>query len=202
MMKPTDKTPVSASPLGARGVLDSCAVLMASRPLLRVLLDERASTTFETALMMAFVLIPITFGLIMTTGALWTWSGVVHLTRIGATYAATHCWQDPGGSNVVAYMQANLPPVLDPNQITNGQAQISVQYWTQDPVGHQTIPFICGASCAPDCAPDAVTVTVTGYQFNVVTGIIGLQPIPMPPFSTSVQVESAGANPDIGAYLP
>src|ERR1035438_159935 len=160
------------------------------------------SVTFETALVMAFILIPVTFGLIMTAGALWTWSGVVHLTRIGAVYAATHCYQDASGSNVVSYMQTNLPPILDPTQITNGQALITVQYWTQDPVGHQTIPFDCGSSCSPDCAPDAVTVTVTGYQFNVVTSIVGLQPIPMPPFSTSMQVESAGADNDIGQFVP
>ncbi len=168
----------------------------------RWLRDESASTTFEAALVMAFILIPVTFGLIMTAGALWTWNGVIHLTRTGALYAATHCWQDSSGSNVVNYMQTHLPPILDPDQITNGQALITVQYWTQDPVGHQTIPFDCGSSCSPDCAPDAVTVTVTGYQFNVVTAIVGLQPIPMPPFSTTHQVESAGADPDIGQYVP
>jgi hypothetical protein len=165
-------------------------------------LDTSAATTFESALVMAFILIPVTFGLIMTAGALWTWSGVVHLTRVGALYAATHCFQDSSGSNVIAYMESHVPPILDPNQLTNGQALILVQYWTQDPVNHQTIPFNCGSSCSPDCAPDAVTVTVTGYQFNVVTSIVGLQPIPMPPFSTSFQVESAGADNDTGQYVP
>ncbi len=164
--------------------------------------SPKGSVTFETALVFAFIMIPVTFGSIMTAGALWTWSGVVHLVRAGAQYAATHCYQDSAGSNVIAFMQANLPPILDPSQLTSGPATITVQYWTQDPVGHQTIPFQCGSSCSPDCAPDAVTVSVSGYQFNVVTSIVGLQPIPMPPFSATFQVESAGANNDIGQYVP
>jgi len=148
------------------------------------------------------ILFPVTFGLLMVAQAIWTWSGVIHLTRVGAVYASTHCWQDSSGSNVVNYMQTHLPPLVDANQIVNGPATINVQYWTQDRVNHQTVPFECAASCTPDCVPDAVTVTVTGYQFNSLNRFLGLQPISMPAYSTSIHVESVGGNPDTGESTP
>src|SRR5579871_5162835 len=128
--------------------------------------NESASTTFESALVMSLIMFPVTFGIMMLTGLVFTWGGVVHLTRVGAAYAATHCYQDSVGSNVQNYMLSNLPVLMDSTQLTNGPAVITVQYWTQDRVGHQTIPFVCGSGCSLDCTPDAVTVTVSGYQFS------------------------------------
>lgn len=159
---------------------------------------EDGHASIETALTLGSIVLPSVLGLVMVAQAVWTWGGVIHLTRLGALYAATHCVQDSAGSNVINYMQTHVPPIVDPRQIINGPAQIQVQYWTQDGVNHQTIPFECSASCSTECAPDAVTVTVTGYQFASLTRALGLPPIPMPAFSTTMQVESAGGNPDAG----
>ena len=156
----------------------------------------------ETALVFGTVVMPAVFGVLLVAQAVWTWGGVVHLTRLGAVYAATHCWQDTSGSNVVNYMQTHVPPMIDSAQIVNGPAQIQIQYWTQDAVNHQTVPFECAGSCTPACVPDAVTVTVNGYQFQSLVRVVGLSPINMPPFSTSMHMESVGGNPDTGEAVP
>ena len=130
----------------------------------------------------------------MAALAVWTWAGVVHLTRVGAVYAATHCAIDGTGSNVVSYMQAHLPPMVDPGQLINGPAVITVQYLTQDSVNNVTSPAQCLPGCTLDCAPDAVSVTVSGYQFTSFLAV--LSPIAMPSFSTTMQIESGGGNPD------
>ena len=138
----------------------------------------------------------------MVSQAVWTWAGIIHLTRLGAVYAATHCWQDSAGSNVVNYMQTHVPPMIDSQQIRRGPAQIQVQYLTQDAVNRQTVPYECAESCSPTCAPDAVTVTISGYQFASLTRVLGLAPIAAPSFSTTMHVESQGGNPDTGGAVP
>jgi len=164
---------------------------------------QRGAATPEFAVIFVAILVPATLGLIMVAQAVWTWSGVVHLTRLGAVYAAAHSPADTNGSNVISYMQAHVPAMVDANQIITGPATITVQYWTQDPVGHQTIPFACaGGGLTADCVPDAVTVTVTGYQFNSIARAIGLQPIAMPSFTTSMQVESSGWDPTSQMFIP
>lgn len=160
------------------------------------------AATLEMAVMLAGVIVPAAFGMLMVSQAVWTWAGVVQLTRLGASYAATHCWQDSSGSNVVNYMQAHVPPMIDAQQIISGPAQIQVQYLMQDSANHQSVPFECGNSCSPDCAPDAVTVTVTGYQFASLTRLLGMNPIAMPSFSATMHVESGGGNPDTGESVP
>ncbi len=164
--------------------------------------NTRGQSTVEMAVVFTLIVMPITLGLLMVAQATWTWSGVIHLTRKGAQYAATHCWQDSGGSNVITYMQSHLPPLVDSTQITSGPANITVQYWTQDAVNHQTIPFDCPSSCSADCSPDAVTVTVSGYQFRSLVKAVGLQPIAMPPYSTTIQVTGVGVDPDTGVANP
>jgi hypothetical protein len=99
-------------------------------------------------------------------------------------------------------MQTHVPPMLDAQQISRGPAQIQIQYFTQDTANRQTIPFECAESCSATCAPDAVTVTISGYQFASLTRILGLSPLIAPPFSTTMQVESQGGNPDTGEAVP
>ena len=161
---------------------------------MRFLRQNRGQATVETAVIMTVVLMPVTFGLVMTTGAVLTWSGMIHLTRTGANYAATHCWQDSTGGNVSSFMQTHLPVMLDAQQLVNGPAVITVEYWSQDRVNHVTTPFECATSCSAECTPDSVTVTIRGYQFNVLTRMVGLQSIAMPEYSTTVQIESSGGS--------
>ena len=164
--------------------------------------SDSGQASLETAVVLAAIIIPVTVGALMVSQAVWTWAGIIHLTRLGAVYAATHCWQDSSGSNVVNYMQANVPPMIDAQQISRGPAQIQVQYFTQDAVNRQTVPFECAESCSATCAPDAVTVTITGYQFASLTRVLGLAPIAAPSFSTTMHVESQGGNPDTGEAVP
>ena len=69
----------------------------------------RGQATVETALALVFVIIPLTFGLIAFSELAWTYHALATLTRQGAHYAATHCWQDDIGSNVLTWMQGNAP---------------------------------------------------------------------------------------------
>src|SRR5271163_231162 len=92
--------------------------------------------TVEFALMYGAVIVPLVFGLIFVAQAYWVWHSIVELTRDGARYAATHCWVDDGGSNVVQYMQTNVPPNIDQAQFqAGGLAQINVNYFQLDPGG-------------------------------------------------------------------
>ena len=168
----------------------------------KLLAFSGGQASVETALVLGTLVVPAVFGLLMVGQAAWTWSSIVHLTRLGAQYAATHCFQDASGSNVIHYMQNHAPPMLDRQQLTKGPAEIQVQYWAQDPVNHQTVPFQCGDSCTSACVPDAVTVAVNNYQFSSLAQVLGLGPISMPPFATTVRVESAGGNPDTGQSVP
>jgi len=162
----------------------------------------------ETAVVMFFMLLPLTLGLIVLAEAAWTYHALVTLTRQGVQYAATHCFLDPGGSNVVAWMQANAPPFLDRPQLAGGQIQINVSYWTLDQADQLSIPFDgsgCAAACSPSCSPDAVTVGISGYQFMQLLPTLAAfgatsfaQGITVPSFSTTVEVEGAGGDAELG----
>ena len=148
-------------------------------------------------------LLPLTLGLIAFAQLAWTYHSLVTLTRQGARYASTHCWVDEAGSNVVDWMQANAPPFIDRVRLSDGGAQIQVAYWTNDLTAHETTQFSCAAeSCSPGCAPDAVTVSISGYQFSHLFTTLGLSPLTVPEFATTVDMESVGANQDGGTPEP
>ena len=64
----------------------------------------RGQASVETALVLVFGIVPLTIGLIAFTEAAWTYHGLASLTRLGAQYAATHCFQDSAGQNVVEWL--------------------------------------------------------------------------------------------------
>jgi hypothetical protein len=163
--------------------------------------NARGQANVETVLALIVGIIPLTFGLIAFSELAWTYHSLVTLTRQGARYAATHCWQDDSGSNVVTWMQANSPPFPDRPQLSSGGIQIQVSYWSHDRENRENIPFSCGGGCG-DCLPDSVTVSITGYEFNHFFGLLGLGPLQVPPFSTTVAMESAGGNPETGEASP
>ena len=162
----------------------------------------RGQASVEFALVLIAGLIPLTLGLIAFAELAWTYHSLVTLTRQGARYAATHCWVDDAGSNVVDWMQNNAPPFIDRTRLSDGGAQIQVAYWTQDVSTHETVQFSCSESCSAGCAPDAVTVGISGYQFEHLMTTVGLSPLTVPGFSTTVDMESAGANQDGGTPEP
>jgi hypothetical protein len=147
-------------------------------------------------------IVPITLGLIAFMELVWTYHALVTVTRQGARYAATHCWQDDAGSNVVGWMQTNAPAFPDRPMLSTGGVQIQVSYWTHDPITRQSVPFSCGGGCGAECVPDSVTVSIAGYQFNHFFTMLGLQPLQVPPFSTTVEMQSAGGNAETGTSSP
>jgi hypothetical protein len=154
------------------------------------------------ALVLIAGIIPLTLGLFAFAEIGWTYHVLKTLTRQGAQYASTHCWVDTVGSNVVSWMQANAPPFIDRPLLSSGGIQIEVSYWMHDPVTHQSMPFFCAASCSPECVPDSVTVSIRGYQFRHFLPMLGMEPLEVPPFSTTVGIQSAGGDPETGISSP
>lgn len=151
--------------------------------------------------MFAGVLVPTTFGLIFVSQLLWVWHSVNDFTRQGAGYAATHCWQSSAG-NVLSFMNSNLPAMPYQAQFINGPAQINVSYFAEDATTGILTPFACDGDCSTGCIPDIVTVSITGFQFGTFFTSLGLQPITLPNFQTTLPIESAGCDPETGVCLP
>ncbi len=140
----------------------------------------------EFAVLYAGVILPLTFMTFFVAEAVWIWHGMVDFTRDGARFAATRCYNGGDTSNVIAYMQSHVPPVIDQAQFsTGGAATINVQYL--DATG---APFD-NPDCA-DCVPDSVSVSVSNYTFGRLAGYLKLPGIPLPPFTTNLPMESAG----------
>ena len=154
----------------------------------------------EFALLYTAVALPLTFMVIVISQMLWIWHSVVDFTRDGARYGATHCYTGDG-SNVVSYMQANVPPMIDQNEFQNGTVNILVQYYAQQPDGSMVAFTGCAATCGANCIPDAVSVSVTNYQYLRFSGYLGLPPVTMPPFTTTIPMESAGCD-EAGNCVP
>jgi len=155
---------------------------------------KRGQSTFEFVIAFAAVIFPATFALVFTSQLLWVWHTVNEFTRQGASYASTHCW-DSSGQNVLDFMQANIPPTVDTQQFQNGPAQINITYLGEDPNNPgQLVPFPSAADCSISCVPDTVTVSVNGYQYGTFVTALGLPPVTIPNFETSLPMESTGYN--------
>jgi hypothetical protein len=163
--------------------------------------SRAGQATMEFVVAYAGVLLPATFALLYTAQLLWVWHSIALFTGQGARYAATHCWQASAG-NVLQFMRTNVPLTIDQNQFLNGPAQINVIYYSKDPDSGQLTAFSCDGECSVTCIPDSVTVSVTGYEFRTFVTALGLPPVPIPDFRTSVPIESAGCDPEQGACLP
>ena len=163
--------------------------------------NRSGAITMEFALAYAAVFLPLSFATIFTAELLWIWNSTINFTREGARYAATHCWQ-ADGSNVTAYMRANVPIMVDQQQFVDGTAQLSVTYYSRDPDTGNLAEFSCDGECSTSCIPAMVTVTVKSYEFRYFLSHLGLPPVPMPDFQTTVPIESAGCDPEQGVCLP
>lgn len=163
--------------------------------------NESGAATVEFALTYIGLIVPVTFAIVFTAQLLWVWHSAIEWTREGARYAATHCWQ-ADGSNVTTYMKANVPVNVDQAQFANGPAEISVTFYSRDPSSGTLIDFTCTGDCSTACVPDVVIVSVTGYQFTRFFNYLGMNPISLPDFSTTLPVEGAGCNPEDGSCSP
>ena len=160
-------------------------------------------SSVEFALLYGAVILPLTFMLVFVSEMLWVWHSVADFTRVGANYAATHCWMGDA-SNVTTYMTTHVPRMIDMDKFQRGEAGLVVSYFSLDPATGQLAPFACasGADCSANCVPDAVTVSVTTYQFTKgLSTFFGLPPVTIPPFATSMPMESAGCD-ESGNCLP
>jgi hypothetical protein len=147
------------------------------------------------------IVFPVTFAIVYTSQLLWVWHSVNDFTRQGASYASTHCWESSAG-NVVDFMRANAPLMIDRDQFQNGQVAINVSYAANDPGSGQLVPFSCDSDCSTACIPDTVTVGVSGYEFRTFITAIGLPAVPIPSFQTSLPMEGAGCDPEQGVCQP
>jgi hypothetical protein len=112
-----------------------------------------------------------------------------------------HCYQSDF-SNVTTYMQGHVPLMIDQQQFQSaGQAQIIVNYYAKDPTTGLLSDFSCSTDCSVECEPDAVTISVSNYQFSRLLTFMRLPPITIPPFTTSLPMESVGCDPT-GTCLP
>ena len=162
----------------------------------------RGQATIEFAAIYAAVVLPLTFMLIFVSEMLWVWHSVADYTRLGARYAATHCWQG-GGENVLSWMRTNVPRMIDMDQFQNSTAEIEVRYFQRDPDSGSLVDFSCdGGECSAACVPDFVSVRVANYEFRRFNSYFGLPPVRIPDFRTSVPMESAGCDPESGTCLP
>ncbi len=162
---------------------------------------RRGQATLEFVLAMAGVLIPAIFAIIFTSELLWVWHSVNDFTRIGAGYAAKHCWTSDA-NNVTTFMKQNVPIMIDQAQFQSGPVQINVSYFGTDPASGSVIPFTCDTECSTSCTPDTVTVSVTGYEYRTFLNALGLPPVPIPNFATSLPMESAGCDPEQAVCQP
>ncbi len=162
---------------------------------------ESGQAAMEFVLVYGAVLLPLTFALIFTSQLLWVWHSVNDFTRIGASYASTHCWES-SGANVLDFMRANVPPMIGQDQVQNGPVQIGITYYGKDPDTGQLSQFSCDSECSASCIPDTVTVSLTGYRFQTFVTSLGLPPVTIPDFRTSQPMESAGCDPEQGICLP
>lgn len=150
----------------------------------------------EFVLAYSALILPVTMMIIFTSQLLWVWHSMADFTNQGARYATTHCWQGDG-DNVRNWMRQNVPLTADRDQFSGGPAEIVVEYFSKDADSGQLTAFSCdGGDCSAACVPDTVRIRVTGYEFRGLFTYLGLAPLPMPDFQTTLAVESAGCGPD------
>ena len=148
----------------------------------------------EFAISYAFLFLPLSMMIIFTAQLLWVWHSAVEYTRAGARYASTHCYQ-AGGTNVITYMRANVPPMPDRDLFRDGSAELEVTYYQRDSTTGELGEFTCpGSDCSRDCVPDMVRVRIVNYQFRGLQSYFGLPPVSLPNFQTSLPVESIGCS--------
>jgi len=164
--------------------------------------NHRGATTVEFALAYGLILLPLTFMFVFACQMLWVWHSVAEWTRAGAKYAATHCFQT-GGDNVRNWMRANVPRMVDQERFRQGEVEVNVEYFVQDPATGAPTAFECqAADCSVECIPDQVRITVAAYEYRRMFDVLGLAPVPLPDFRTTVSMEGAGCNAEEATCLP
>jgi Flp pilus assembly protein TadG len=135
---------------------------------------ERGATLVEFSIG-AFVFLTAMFAVIEFGRALWTHNALADAARRGARYAVNHPQGDQAAvKNVVVFGDpaGGAKPLVDNLTVANVQVQYS--------------NYGLGAGTA--------SVSITGYQFQLVVPIIGTT-INMPNYNTTLTGENAGLVP-------
>ena len=110
----------------------------------------------EFALLFGGVVLPLTFMVVFMADAV----DLAQRRRLHPLRRALrrHALLDVDASNVIAYMKANVPPMVDRISFRTGRPGISIP---KTPTG----PRPSTAALRRPCVPDTVSVSVTNYQF-------------------------------------
>ncbi len=162
--------------------------------------NQKGAAAAEFLVVGMTLFIPLSLCLFYTAQMLWIWHSAAEMTREGARYAATHCWQN--GSNVRNYMQTNFVATPDRQQFTGGSAEIAVTYFGRVPETGELTEFFCDSECSLGCVPDVVKVQILNYNYQTFLTYWGLPPVPLPDLQTTVPMEGAGCDPETGTCTP
>lgn len=161
---------------------------------------EKGATAVEFLVVGMTLVLPLCFAMFFTAQILWIWHSVAEMTREGARYAATHCYQN--GANVRNYMQRSAPAMPDRDQFINGAAEIAVTYYGRSAESNELTEFSCDTECSLGCIPDVVKVQVRNYEYRNFLIYWGIPPVQLPDFQTTLAMEGAGCDPDTGSCNP
>ena len=98
-------------------------------------------------------------------------------------------------------MEANVPLMIDQGQFQSNAAGIRILYFSQNPDGTSRPSQPAPAAAASAC-PIPVSISITNYQFGRFSGLFKLPPVVIPPFTTTVPMESAGYQDASGVCVP
>lgn len=161
---------------------------------------QRGATAVEFLLVGMTVALPLCLSIFYIAQILWVWHSAVEMTREGARYAATHCYQN--GANVQTYMQQNVPVMPDRDKFQQGGVQIQVTYFGRAQDSIDLNEFTCESECSLGCVPDVVKVQISGYEYRTFLTYFGIPPAVLPDFQTTIPMEGAGCDPDTGVCIP
>ncbi len=162
--------------------------------------SQKGATAVEFLLVGMTVALPLALSIFYIAQILWVWHSAVEMTRDGAQYAATHCYQN--GANVIAYMQRNVPVMPDRDEFRQGTVQYIVTYFGRAQETNDLSEFSCDSECSLGCVPDVVKVQITGYEYRTFLTYFGIPPAVLPDFQSTIPMEGAGCDPDTGVCIP
>ena len=145
---------------------------------------QRGLATVEFALV-GPVLFMVLFGVIEISRAFFVWNTMAEATRRGARVAAVCPANDNAIRQITVFSDPNSgdnSPVVSNLSVSN----VDVKYYAND--GTDT------GGALPDTK--FVQVQITGYQHTMLIPFVPIPPIPVPPFSTTLPVESMGWIPE------
>jgi hypothetical protein len=161
---------------------------------------QKGAAAIEFLVVGMTIVVPLSLCLFFTAQILWTWHSAAELTRMGARYAATHCYQ--AGSNVRTFMQTTAPAMPNRDLFVGGAAEFVITYYGRPAESTELAEFTCENQCSLGCIPDVVKVQITNFEYRNFLNYWGIPPIPLPDFQTTVAMEGAGCDPDTGVCNP